>query len=210
MKEGVYMRKSISFALFVFLGLFCFGLIAMTMGCASHYKYAGISYGSAEEALSAQKIHFDKIKSEITPTEKKRGGTAAVVIPNFDTFVALGIRKTGNPRQEFTDYIGHSLVASYRNMYNCLDQRKVFDKVTLIEDGYPIPAAKKAISEYDSVIYLNMAGPDQVQWFMRAAPDYKSLPVNIDNSKPAGSPRVLSWIDDIDKNLDQAGYKPRR
>ncbi len=199
---------NIKFRLFTII--FFFGLLAVIVGCGNIYKYKGVDYRSPEEALAAQKTDLDSLKSEITPTEKKRGGTAVLVIPTFETLVALGIKKKGNPKHELTDFVGKSLAASYRAMYDCLSQRRIFDKVTLIEDKYPIPLAKKIIKEYDVVIYLNLAGPDQAQWFMRAAPNYKNMTLDFDKSKAMGSSRIISWLDNIDKNLDESGYIPKR
>jgi hypothetical protein len=190
--------------IFVFIVASCF------QGCGNTYRYKGESYRSPEEGLAAQKTDLDGLKSQITPTEKKRGGSVAIVIPTFETFVALGIRKKGNPPQELSDYIGKSIVANYRAMFDCLNLRKIFDKVILIEDNYPIPMAKKIMSEYDAVIYLNLAGPDQVQWFIRITPHYKNITIASDKSKAVGYPRVMSWLENIEKNLDESGYIPRR
>jgi hypothetical protein len=199
-----------NFKLRLFKVVVCFGLLAIMVGCGNTYKYKGENFRTPEEALAAQKTDLDGIKSQIIPTEKKRGGSAAVVIPTFETFVALGIRKKGNPSQELTDFIGKSLVASFRAMYDCLDKRKIFDKVTLIQDNYPIPVAKKIIAEYDVVIYLNLAAPDQAQWFIKVAPNYKNTTLDSDKSKAAGYPRVMSWLENIEKNLDESGYVLRR
>lgn len=180
------------------------------MGCGNTYKYKGQNFHSPEEALNALRIDLYAVKSQITPTPKKRGGTAAVVIPTFETFVALGVKKTGNPKKELSDYIGKFLVLSSSAMYDFIDQRKIFNKVTLIEDNYPIPAVKKIIAEYDVVIYLDLVSPEQAQWFMRVTPDYKIMPLNSDKSKAVGYPRTLSWLENIENNLDETGYMPRR
>ncbi|MDP2853421.1 MAG: hypothetical protein Q8O28_04140 [Smithellaceae bacterium] len=189
---------------------FCFVVLLLMMGCGNTYKYKGQNFHSPEEALNAQKIDLCDIKSQITPIQKKRGGTAAVVIPTFETFVALGVKKTGNPKQELSDYIGKILVASNSTMYDLIDQRKIFDKVTLIEDNYPIPVVKKIIAEYDVVIYLDLVSPEQAQWFMRVTPDYKIMPLNSDKSKVVRYPGTLSWLENIENNLDETGYMPRR
>jgi hypothetical protein len=202
--------QTTNFKLRLFKIVFCFVLLLIMTGCANTYKYKGENFSSPEEGLVAQKKDLDDIKSQITPTDKKHGGTAAVVIPTLETFIALGIKKTGNPKQELTDYVGKSLVASYSLMYDCLNQRKIFDKVTLIEDKFPIPMAKKIIAEYDVVIYLNLAGPEQAQWFMKVAPNYKNISLDFDKSKAVGAPRVLSWLENIEKNLNESGYIPRR
>jgi len=187
----------------------CFGLIAIIAGCGNTYRYKNEIFYSPEKALAAQKADLDDLKSKITPTEKKHGGTAAVVIPTFETFVALGITKQGNPAKELTDYMGNYQVADYRALSDSIDRRKIFDKVSLIEDKYPIPAVKKIIKEYDAVIYLNLVGPGQAQWFMKAAPNYKEITLNFDNSK-TGAFRIISWLDNVEKNLDESGYIPKR
>lgn len=146
--------------------VFCFVLIIVMSGCGNQYRYGNQSYRSPEEGLAAQKNDLDSVMSKITPTDKKRGGTAAVVLPTLETYIALGVIKRGNPKPELIDYVGKTLAGSFRGMYDALNLRKIFDKVTLIEDNYPIPMAKKKTEEYDVVVYLDVAGPDQVHWLM--------------------------------------------
>lgn len=194
----------------VFKIIFFIGLLVIMVSCGHSYKYKGENFRSPEEALAAQKADLDGMKSQIEPAGKRKGGSAAIVIPTFDTLVALGIRKTGNPSQELIDIVGKSLMLSYRNMCESLEKRNIFNKLTIIEDNYPIPAAKKIIVEYDAVIYLNLAGPDQAQWFMRSAPEYKNVLLDMDKSKAEGNPRIMSWLDNIERNLETASYKPKR
>lgn len=159
--------------------------------------------------MVAQKADLDRTLSQITFAEKKRGGSAAVVIPTFEIFCDLGINKTGNASQETVDFIGKSLVAMYRNMPAYVDKRKIFDKVTLIEDKFPSTMTNKIISEYDVVIYFNLVSHDQSQWFMRISPHYKNRTLDMDKSKATGYPRILSWLENIERNLDDAGYIPK-
>jgi len=189
--------------------VFFIALLTIMIGCGNTYKYKDQNFRSPEEGLAAQKTDLDSIISQITPANKKHGGTAVVVIPTLEVFSDLGVKKTGHPEQELVDYVGKSIAASYINMYDCLKQRKIFDKVTLIEDKYPIPKVKNIITEYDVLIYLDFA-PEQIHWFMKVAPDYKDIPLDFDKSKDLGYPRTLSWLDNIEINLDKSGYIPRR
>lgn len=189
---------------------FCFVLLAIIIGCGNTYKYKDQKFSSPEDGLTAQKTDLDRLKSQITPTAKKRGGTSVVIIPTLEVFCDFGVKKTGQPKRELVEYVGKSIMAVYSNMYDCLNQRKIFDKVTLIENKYPIPMAKKMIAEYDAVIYFDIASPDQSQWFIRAAPNYENIPLALDKSKDLGYPRMLSWLNNIEFNLDKSGYIPRR
>ena len=190
--------------------IFCFASLLILIGCVNTYKYKDHNYHSQEEALASLKYDLYEVKSQILPTKNKRGGVAAIVIPTFETFIALGVKKRGNPKQELIDYIGKYLVVSNRVVYDFIDQRKIFNKVTLIEDNYPIPVVKKIMAEYDAVIYLDLVSPEQAQWFMRVTPDYKNMPLNSDTSKAVGVSRTLSWLENIENILDESGYKPRR
>ena len=190
---------------------FCFVLLIMSVGCfKTSYQHSGETFASPEEALAAQKTYLDKIKSQITRTEHKYGGYAVVIIPTFETISALGIKISGNPKQEMIDYAGNYTLADFRNLYACLDNRKIFDKVTLIEDNYPIPAANKIMAEYDAVIYLDLTGPGKFQWIMKVAPHYKNMMLSMDITMALGLPRIMSWLEGIQRNLNRAGYKPKR
>jgi hypothetical protein len=191
--------------------IFCVSLLLMLVGCSSTvYKVGGETFRSEEQALAAQKIRLDEITTQITPTEKKRGGSAVIIIPTFNTFMALGVKKTGNPKQELVEYVGRSSVANYRAMFDFVDKRRIFDKVTLIEDDYPVPTAKKMTAKYNAVIYFDLAGPNQAQWFVRAEPNYKNMLLDSDKSKAAGYSRTVSWLDNIEQRLDESGYMPKR
>jgi len=72
-----------------------FILLFLLAGCAT-YRFANETFNSPEAALAAQKKYLDEIKSQIQPVGKKLGGSAAIIIPTFETFVALGINPGGN------------------------------------------------------------------------------------------------------------------
>ncbi|MCG6535223.1 MAG: hypothetical protein L7F78_11130 [Syntrophales bacterium LBB04] len=91
-----------------------------------------------------------------------------------------------------------------------VEKRGIFGRVVIVEDSFPLPASKKMKAEHDVVIYLDMASPTQIQWFLTAAPEYKEVVVHADGSKSEGYPRVKSWLDDIENKLDQVRYKPRQ
>ena len=160
--------------------------------------------------MAAQKAHLDKISDMISAAGSPQGGTAAFIIPSLETCTALGVTKRGNVRQELVDYIGKAVYNEFLSMGAYLNRRKIFKSVAIIEDNYPVPAAKKTITAYDAVIYMDLAAPDQRQWFLRAAPEYKITPVNSDKSKEAGLPRMISWLDDIETHLRESGYQPKK
>jgi len=180
-------------------------------GCTyNYYKYKDQSYRSPEEALNALEYDIYQIKSRINPTKKYRGGSAAVVIPSFETFIAFGVKSTGLPNQEQIYYMRKFLVTTISATALFVEQRKIFEKVTMIEDKHPRPAIEKMITKYDAVIYFDLVSPHQSQWFIRARPEYVNMPINVDQSNIVGYQRTLSWLKEVEKRLDEAGYAPRR
>jgi len=191
--------------------MFCCASLATISGCRyNYYKYKDQNYRSPEEALNALQYDLCQVKSRINPTRKYRGGSVAVVIPSFETFIALGVKSTGLPNQEQIYYMGKFLVTTISATALFVEQRKIFEKVTLIEDKHPLPAVEKMITKYDAVIYFDLVSPQQYQWFIRARPEYVNMPINTDQSKTVGYPRTLSWLKEVEKRLDESGYAPRR
>jgi hypothetical protein len=178
------------------------------VGCGATYTYDNVTYTTANEALGALNDHLEKTKAEIEPTPKKAGGALLFVSPSFDTCVALGIKRRGNPQKEVIDYLGNYLVRSYAAMGDFIKKREIFDTVKMEIEEYPVPFAKKNKNKYDAVIYLKLVSPDQAQWFLMAKPNYKKAAIHMDKSLPAGSERSISWLNNIEKILKESNYKP--
>jgi len=187
-------------------------LVLFLSACAAGtYTFNKKNYTSSQEALAAHKVYLNEINQKIKPTDNKLGGSAAVVIPSYDTCVALGIKRTGHPQHELIDYLGKFIVEGYRGMAKYLEKRNIFDKVTIVEDKYPVPTAKKIKRDYDAVLFLKLVGPEpgQAQWFLMFAPNYRQVSVYLNRSAEDGYPRVKSWLDNIEQNLEEVKYQPK-
>jgi len=216
------------------LGMMTFVLfLAGFAGCAARgtYQYGLKAYNSPEDALAAKEATLANITDMIPPIGSPHGGEAVFIVPTLETCTASIVTGRGNAQQDQLDYAGKSIYYELLKMGVFLDRRKIFKSVTIIEEKFPVPAAMQVMKDYDAVIYLDMApgerqsflrrafsfqpetprgvSPIQMQWFLRAAPEYNDVPVNFNRLKAAGAPIVISWLDDIEDQLKQSGYQPR-
>ena len=202
-------------------------------GCAARgaYQYGLKAYDSPEEALAAKEANLEKLADMIPPTDSPQGGEAVFIVPTLETCTASIATGRGNAQQEQLDYHGKTVYYEMLKMGVFLERRKIFKSVTIIEEKFPVPAAMQVMKGYDAVIYLDMAPGErqsflrrafsfqsetpggvstmQMQWFLRAAPEYNDVPINFNRLKAAGVPIVISWLDDIEDQLKQSGYQPR-
>lgn len=160
--------------------------IMLLVGCA-HYSYNNVKYQTKEEAFAAQSQNQQQIESQILPAKNKCAGNTLVVIPNLNTIKATAITKTGNPKEDFIDYVAQVTMRGYKNMGICLDKRHIFNKVDIQGVDYTIQYAQENKGKYDVVIYLKLLGPSQAQWMMICKPKYIERPIFMDMSKAIGA-----------------------
>lgn len=182
-------------------------LILFVGGCAT-FNYNNKTYYSSEEALKAQTDRIKELHSKIGPTATKAGGSLLLVTPSYDTCVALGIQRRGVPSQEAIDYLGKYMMKELESVGDVIKRRQIFDTVETRSEKYPEIYAKKNTNKYDAVIFFIISGAKRNQWIVMATPDYKEVPVLFDRSIPAGSERLISWLDNIEKTLMESNYKP--
>jgi hypothetical protein len=175
--------------------------ILFLVSCGAHYTYNNVKYGTKEEALAAQSQNQQEIQKQIIPTKNKYGGNSLFLIPSLNSIMATGIKKTGKPSEEQIDYIAQFSMRAYTNMGICLDKRHIFNKVNIQDVDYTIQYAQEQKSKYDVVIYLKMLDPSQAQWMMICKPKYIERPIFMDMSTVLGTPRINSWLNNIEENL---------
>lgn len=76
-------------------------------GCATQYNFNGESYRSSTDALAAQKGYLDKLLAGVKSRGTSIDAKVLVVTPAPATIEALGIKRTGTPKQDSIDYMTH-------------------------------------------------------------------------------------------------------
>ncbi len=175
-------------------------------GCQTiQYRIGQESYSSAEQALHRlEQINSDVLAS-ISPTTTPIHATAKVVIPTLDRIQRTGIKMTGKMTADFMrKSVDYSIKSSDKNsefMFKAIEKRKIFDSVSLIRNPSPEEASAEGC---DYVIYLVNPNPDLIQWYVKGK-DWKSgRPIHFDASKPLGTARTISWLDNLEESVRSA------
>jgi hypothetical protein len=166
----------------------------LLQGCGgSTYRYGGKAYRNADQALAAARESNAKMVAQIAPAKNRVGGTLVIYVPNKDSVIERGVRKTGEPRQESLDYVAETIMLRNQSLHQALVQRNSFDDVTLhySDGGHIAPKAG------ERVVYLYQPGVDNSGWFFASAAVNRER-IHFDMTKADASARVQYWIESIE------------
>jgi hypothetical protein len=172
--------------------LTCFAALFLA-GCGIKYTYSGKTYNSANEALAAAQTSNDDLVTLIKPVRNRIGGTLHYYMPNREAILERGIRKTGEPRKEITDYIADTSTINYTGLYNALVKRNAYDRVVLhYSSGEHIDPKP---GEY--VLYLYQPNVQSTGWYF-VSDSVSRESVQFDTSKADRLQRVEYWLSSVD------------
>lgn len=175
-------------------------IFLLLCGCASYvYGYRGVNYSSSEQALKAQRDYRDRIISEISPTDRQLPYRALIVFPSRKLIEEKGLRVKGSPNPDQFQYVVSALEMSFDFEAEAIKRRSIFEQVSTTKSDNP----EKSISpEHDVIIYLLFEKAAEQQWFLKIPSKNEAIPIYVDTSLE-GSPRVLSWLNYIEKKAAQ-------
>jgi hypothetical protein len=169
-------------------------------GCGTTYTFNNENFRSSAEGLAAQKLYFDNLISEIKVRDKKIQAKILVITPNRVTIEAVGMNRTGTPKQEIVDYVTETSENSYKFFFHALVKSQLFTQVESKLSEHPLKDARKDISNYSAVVYLHIISPTQMGWYLLKTGDEKPIPIVMDQLTK-GSQRVESWIDSVESGF---------
>lgn len=171
--------------------------VSLTMlgGCASiRYTFNNENYNSGADALAAQTIYIDKLLADVKVRDKSINAKVLVISPNQVTIEALGIKRTGTPKQEIIDYIKESSEKDFQSFGRALKKSMAFTQVELKVSEHPLKDARQEAGRYAAVVYLHLVSPTQMGWYMIKGEDGQPTNFSADPITK-GAERSESWID---------------
>lgn len=176
------------------LALACLvALLVAACGPRFTYRYGGQAYRSQDQALDAARKAHASMVEQIVPAQNRVGGTLNLYIPNRDSILDRGIRKTGEPRQEILDYVAETAMLANRSLYDALIKRNSFDNVVLTYSTGQHVTPKTG----ERAVYLYLPNVDGQGWFY-ASEVVPRERIHFDMTKPDRAQRVQYWIDSVE------------
>lgn len=178
-------------------------LLSFLAGCASYYySYLGVKHKTPERALAAQAEYLESIERDITRLPTPSANSALVLTPSRSTVEALGVTRTGSPKQELVDYIATTSMRDYSAFGGYLRASGAFFQVSSRVVDFPQMEAKRERENFDAVIYLHAKSPSQVGWFVVTPNDKTPSPIIFDALSADGAPRIDSWVRSIASQME--------
>ncbi|MBK7414123.1 MAG: hypothetical protein IPJ38_02385 [Dechloromonas sp.] len=178
-------------------------LLALSGCVTTKYTFNGESYRSSPDALAAQKVFLDKLLAEIKSRDNTIDAKVLVVTPAASTIEALGIKRTGTPKQEQIDFMTQFTVSDQLFFVDALKKSKLFKQVESRVAEHTLKEARLAEEKYSAVIYFHLVSPTQGGWYLIKSGIDAPTQINSD-AIAKGAPRIESWIDSI-----ESAYKKR-
>ncbi len=190
-------RMKLHLSLFIAIALF-------VSGCGPRYKIGGETFSSPSEALTKQQEIEARSLPEITPTDNHVGGTALILIPSDIEIQNNYLRQHGNfaygPKKEDIDW----LVTSIRNVFlftaDSIKKREIFNSISV--DRHNGNPASNSGGENDYIVYVDVDG-----WYIKSKNNPHALRVPFDNTKPAGTPRSIAFLDLLSQQARELNIK---
>jgi len=177
--------------------------LSFLSGCTTtKYTFNNENYSSSADALSAHRSFLDKMLSELKVREKSIDKKVLVVTPNKSTIEAVGIKRTGTPKQEVIDFLAQHSETDFRFFYQALQKSKLFSQVESRLAEHVLKDARQEVDNYAAVVYLHLVSPTQVGWYMLKPGEDKPVQINID-ALAKGTQRIESWVDGVETAYKQ-------
>lgn len=166
------------------------GVCLALSGCGmpKGYYYDDVRYPKAKQALEAQRAAQDEMLARIQPLAEPLGGRALVVLPERELiWTRVAVPKVSYSRSDKEFALATNEMV-WELHAEAVRKRHIFKAVEVQKNEKPDDLLT---SNYDAIIYPSS---NLMQWFMKTRNGAEPSPVYVDESKPPGVERTMSWL----------------
>lgn len=184
-----------------------FALIVLSLciltGCLTqdYFTVAGVTYHSKAEAINKLEQMNTIDLNGIHPRTEPYTAKALVAINTIermeDTMSSYELGKN-NTKRIYVEYLREFNFKTIKTHYDAIEKRNLFSETKFISIDRPEDVENP---DFDYIIYLYNPYPNLAQWFIKGVGLPEPKIITMDNSKPAGAPRLMSWLDSIESTV---------
>jgi hypothetical protein len=173
------------------------GVCLALSGCGmpKGYWYDEVRYPKPKQALEAQRAAQDETIAKIQPLAEPVGGRALVILPDRELIWA----HVAGPKESYSKSAKEFTLATNEMTWElhseAVKKRHIFRMVEVQRSAKP---DSLLASDYDAIIYPSS---NLMQWLMKTRKGTEPSPVYVDESKPQGTERIVSWLEYIESVL---------
>lgn len=178
-------------------------ILVCMAGCGHVYKYDNVSYGDANEALTAARKDISLALLPVIPEVTQIPGTAIVLIPPHDIIVERAVVKSASTKPDQYNYVANVLSEGYNNLGVAIKKAKVFESLTVAESR-----TLSTETRADWIIGLNLGANNTAQWYFkrRGASNIATIPIDTGKERHE---RPAAWVKTVKNaatNMLQGSY----
>ncbi len=166
------------------------------------FMFAGQTYQTAAEGLSAQRNYIDATISKIEPVPTPYAGRATIFVP---TELDIRTRALVNPENHAPDAVNYVVTTTHRALsafHELVTRRNLFESAELRD---VVGSIRPEIRPGEHAIWVQLLSPNHHGWKYFTADMPEPATILIDNSLPEGGPRFLDWLDRLAREVERNG-----
>ena len=129
------------------------------------YKYKGISYPDAYQALNAQRIDERVVEGSVIPRQNNLAGTAKVILPSFGTMKKYGVTRGPFATEVMVDFIAAALQQGYISQTSLLRKRNIFKSLKVERMDNTIDPE---LGSENYLIWMEVKSLDSWNWHLKS------------------------------------------
>lgn len=179
---------------------FILALLLLVMGCAVQYQYGDRTYMNPAEPLAVMRQEMRVALAAIRPEDQPIAGRVKIVLPDNRRLRQFGIRwGPGRRLPEIENYVVSGMEISFGAAADSVRKSNLFQSVEVFHE---YDTEHPPIGDFDYLLWMHLAGPDAVQWYLTRAGKDGRLLVPMDTTLKLGA-KARDWIQNVRKAIQE-------
>ena len=168
-------------------------VLSSAAGCATTWTYGEQQYETSEQALEAARMDMQRNVDSVPRRDRPIAGSLIVYTPSL-AWSRQTVVTTGNASEEQILYVASVMYHGFYGMGEAVQRSGLFTSTQIREFSSTNPIEH---SESDYLLWLQLDGPDKLQWMISRGNDTSSATRIFTLADP--NERVIRFVEDVEQ-----------